>query len=111
LDVAKALRDPRNGVGSAINDHGKQKGRVIGHVVIAFHCDSPLAAEVPLCPFLGSGRDQRDEQGAVLDLAADRLIPRIPSPKLALVEPDLNATHTQRVADALGDLGVLGGIA
>jgi hypothetical protein len=35
-------------------------------------------------------RDDRNEQRAVLDLPADRLIPRIATAQLALIEPDFD---------------------
>jgi hypothetical protein len=56
-------------------------------------------------------RDHRNEQCAVLDLAADRRIPSIAAAKLALVKPDLDACGAQRIAKMLGGLGVLGGVA
>ena len=53
------------------------------------------------------GRDDRHEQRAVLDLPADRRIPRVAAAQRALVEPHLDAHRPQRVADASRGFGVL----
>ena len=53
------------------------------------------------------GRDDRNEERAVVDLAADFLIPHIPAPQLALIEPNFDAGGAQRVAQSLRSFGVL----
>ena len=42
-----------------------------------------------------------------MDLAADFLIPHIPAPKLALVEPNFDAGGAQRIAQSLCSFRVL----
>ena len=48
---------------------------------------------------------------ARLDLLADRDVPRIATPQLALVEPDLDAGCPERLADAPRRLRILRGVA
>jgi hypothetical protein len=60
------------------------------------------APEAALLARLRAGRDDRHEQRAFLDLPADRRIPRVAAAQLALVEPDVEACSTGRVADAQG---------
>jgi hypothetical protein len=50
----------------------------------------PLKAEVPRNTGVSIRRDDRNEQGAGLDLLPDRSIPRIATPQLALIEPDFD---------------------
>src|ERR1019366_7379876 len=57
------------------------------------------------------GRNDRNEQRAVADLAPDLLIPHVPAAKLALVEEDFNAGRTQCLANLLRRLRILGGVA
>jgi hypothetical protein len=67
----------------------------------------PLESKITLEPLLGMLEHDRHEQGAVADLMADRLIPRVPAPQLALIEKDLDAGGAQRLANLLGRLRVL----
>ena len=67
----------------------------------------PLETEVPLDTIMRRARNDRDEQSAGLDLPADRGVPSVPSPQLALVEPDLDAGRAQTLANPLGSLGIL----
>jgi hypothetical protein len=53
------------------------------------------------------GRNDRNKERAVVDLAPDLLIPRVPAPQLALIEKDLDAGRTQCLADLLGSLRIL----
>jgi hypothetical protein len=46
-----------------------------------------------------------------VDLPPDLLIPNIPAPQLALIEKDLDAGRTQRLANLLSGLRVLRGVA
>ena len=48
---------------------------------------------------------------AALDLFADRGIPSIPTPQLALIEPHLNARGAQSIAKLLRGLRILRSIA
>ena len=46
-----------------------------------------------------------------MDLFANLAIPDIPTPQLALVEPDLDPGGPERLANASGGLGILRGVA
>jgi len=54
----------------------------------------PLEPEIAFMPRGRIGRDDRNKERAVVDLAADFLIPHIPAPKLALVEPNFDPGGT-----------------
>jgi hypothetical protein len=56
-------------------------------------------------------RDDRDEQRTGLDLLADRVVPGVPAPQLALIEPDLDAGGTERFSNTLRRLYILRGVA
>jgi hypothetical protein len=56
------------------------------------------------------GRNDGNEERAVVDLAPDLLIPHIPAPQLTLVEEDFNAGRTQRLANLLRRLRILRGV-
>jgi hypothetical protein len=71
------------------------------------HRQLPLSTEVPFPPGIGVSRDYRDEQLALADLLADGSVPDIPAPKLALIEPNLDAARTQCLANLLRSLRVL----
>ena len=73
----------------------------------ALDCEVPLVPKIALEPLLGMLGDDRNEQRAVVDLAADFLVPRVPAPQLALIEKDLDASRTQRLANPLGRLRIL----
>ena len=53
------------------------------------------------------GGNDRNEQRAVLDLAPDLLIPGVPTAQLTLIEKDLDAARTQRIANPLRRLRIL----
>jgi hypothetical protein len=46
-----------------------------------------------------------------VDFVSDLLIPRVPAPQLALIEKDLDAGRTQCLANLLGRLDILRGVA
>ena len=71
----------------------------------------PLEAEIPLDAIVRGARDNGKEQGAGLDLPADRLVPGVPAPQLAFVEPDFDTGGAQRLANPLSRLGILRGVA
>src|ERR1700721_2547746 len=71
----------------------------------------PLQAEIALMPRGGIGRNDGNEQRAVVDLTPDLLVPGVPAAQLALVEKHLDARGTQRRANLLGSLCILGGVA
>jgi hypothetical protein len=67
----------------------------------------PLQSKVALVPRGCISRDDGNEERAVADLVADLLIPHIPAPQLALVEPDLDARSAKCLANLLGGVGIL----
>jgi hypothetical protein len=71
----------------------------------------PLQPKIAFMPRRRVGRDDGDEKRAVVDLAADFLVPDVPAPKLTLVEENLDARRTQCVANPLRSLRILGCIA
>ena len=90
---------------------GYKKGGIVGHQVGAIDGQLPFQPEVALAARLGVRGDDGNEQGAVVDLLADRVVPRVPAAQLALVEPDLDPGAAQRLADPPRGLGILRGIA
>ena len=56
-------------------------------------------------------RNDGDEERALSNLAPNVLVPRIPAPKLALVEPNLNAGRSKRLTNAARGVRVLRGVA
>ena len=71
----------------------------------------PFEAEVALCPRLRARGNDWHEERAVADLLADALVPDIPAPQLALIEPDLDAGYAQRFTDPCRSVRVLGRVA
>jgi hypothetical protein len=67
--------------------------------VRAIDPELPLEAEIPLDAIVRGMRDDREEQGAGLDLLADRGVPCVPAPQLALVEPNLDSGGSQGLAN------------
>ncbi len=67
----------------------------------------PLKAEIAFMSRGRVGRNDRNEERAVVDLVPDLLIPRVPAPQLALIEKDLDAGRTQCLANLLGSLRIL----
>jgi hypothetical protein len=51
--------------------------------------------------------DNRNEEGAVVDLVPDLLIPRVPAPQLTLIEKDLDAGGAKCLANLLRSLRIL----
>ena len=111
MDRLECIRDKRFLIASAVNDDRYQEGLLLGHVMGAFDCEVPLVPKIALEPLLGVLGDKRNEERAVVDLVPDLLIPRVPAPQLALIEKDLNARRAQCLANPLGSLRILGGIA
>ena len=72
--------------------------------------EPPLQSEIAFQARLGALGDDRHEQSAVLDLLSNLLIPGIPSPQLALIEPNLDAGGAQSVADAARRVRFLTGV-
>jgi hypothetical protein len=111
LHLPKPLRHPFIIIARVIDDDRQQEGQVGLHEVTAINRQLPFGTEVALTAIVRGVRDDRQEQGAGLDLLADRLVPRIPAPQFALVEPDFNASSAERLANPLGRLRILRGIA
>ncbi len=55
----------------------------------------PFEPEVPLDACVRVRGDDRDEERAVVNFPADFPVPGLTSPKLALVEPDLDSSGAQ----------------
>src|ERR1700729_261840 len=91
LHLAKAVRNVGPRVTRVVDDNWNQKRHALRHVVRPVHRQLPLSTEVPFPPSLGVSRNHRDEQLALADLLADGSVPDIPAPKLALIEPNLDA--------------------
>jgi len=68
-------------------------------------------AKIAFEPLLGVLGDNRNEYGAVVDLVPDLLIPRVPTPQLALIEKDLDTGSAKRFANPLRRRRILGGVA
>ena len=111
LQHAKLVGNARAGLRRVVDDHRQQEGRVIGHQVRAVHRKLPLKSKIPFAAFVRVGGDHRDEQGAVVDLLADLMVPHVPAAQFALIEPHFDPGRPQRFADAPRRLGVLRGVA
>jgi len=111
LHRAKLLRHAGDAVIGVVDDHRHEKGLLGGHVVHAVDGEPPLAPEVTLEARLSVGGNDGHEQRAFANLAADLLVPDIPTAQLALVEPDFDAAGSQRLANASGSIRVLRGVA
>ena len=85
----------------------QQEGQVGIHEVTAINRQLPFQTEVPLTAIVRGVRDDRHEQRAGLDLLTDRLVPGVPAPQLALVEPNLDSGGSQCLANLLGSLCIL----
>jgi hypothetical protein len=76
-------------------------------MVSPFDGELPLVPKVTLKPLLRVLGDNRNKEDAVVDLVPDLLIPRIPTPQLALIEKDLDAARSQPLANLPSCLRVL----
>src|SRR5215472_33751 len=84
---------------------------VAGHPVATLIRKVPLEPEVPLATRRGVRRGDGNEERAVANLATDLLVPHIPAPQLALVEPDFDAPGPKRIADPTRSIAVLRSVA
>jgi hypothetical protein len=107
LHVPEFLGHAGVDIDRGVDHHRQQECLVVGHVKRSVHRQIPFAAEVTFLARLRVGRDHGHKQRALLDLPADRRIPRVAPPQRTLVEPDVQAYCAQRVADAPGSLRVL----
>ena len=111
LHLPEFVRNESIGVAGIVDDERQQKRSLGGHQMGAIDCKLPFKTEIPFGTSARIRRDDRHEQGAGLDLLPDRGIPCVATAQLALVEPDLNAGLSQRLANAAGSTGVLRRIA
>ena len=107
MGVLRRVRLPR-GQQSTYSLHERL---VFGHVTRALHSEPPFAPKVALVACFGVGRDDRNEQPAVVDLLPDPAVPGVAASQFALIESDLNGGCAQCIANLLGRLGILRGIA
>ncbi len=103
----ESLRDRGLSFRCFINDNGQEKRHLIRDISLAFYSELPLPAEIPFKSGLGMGRDNGNEKRAVTNLIANLAIPGISAPEFTLVEPDLDTSGPQRIADATRRVGVL----
>jgi hypothetical protein len=82
-----------------VNDDRQQESLVGSHEVRAVNRELPFKTEISLDPSVRILGDDGDKERTGLDLPADRRIPGIPAPQLALVEPDLNPRVSQICAE------------
>jgi hypothetical protein len=71
---------------------------------------APLEPEIPFRPRLRMGRNDWDEESALADVPANRLIPDIAAAQFALVKPHFDAGGAQRFGNGPRHRGVLGRI-
>ena len=105
------VRDNRFLIARAVNNDRQQERAFDRHQVRALDRESPFEPKIALEPLLRVLGDQRNEERAVVDLAPDLLIPDVTAAQLALVEPDLDTGRAQRLANPLGSLRILRGVA
>ena len=107
MHLPKPLRHPFIIITRVVDDDRQQESLVGRDQVGAIDRELPLETEIPLDAIVRVVRDDREEQGAGLDLLADRLVPGVPAPQLALVEPNLDPGGSQCLANLLGSLRIL----
>ena len=98
LHPLKRLRNIRAGIRRSIQTHRHDERPIARHQVGALVRKAPFEPKVAFLPRLRVGGDEGDEQRAVADFAPDFLIPGIPAPQLALVEPHFDAAGAQPIA-------------
>jgi hypothetical protein len=111
LHGSKEVRNNRLAIAGAVDDNRHEEGFLLGHVVGALDGELPFPSEIALKPLLRMLGDDRNEQRAVVDLAPNLLVPEVPASQLALIEKDLDAGGTQRLANLLSGFRVLRGVA
>ena len=77
----------------------------------AFDGQFPFEPEVAFPALIALAGDDRHEEGALLDLAADLLVPDIAAAQLAHVEPNLDPEGAQGIGDVASRVRILAGIA
>ena len=111
LRLQERLGDAGGGFAGVVDDHGKKKRHALGQQMGAFDGQFPFEPEVAFPALIALAGDDRHEEGALLDLAADLLVPDIAAAQLAHVEPDLDPKGAQGVGDPAGRVSILAGIA
>src|ERR1700751_2191993 len=111
LQFPKLLRYPLIIVSRVVDYDRHQECFVRGHEMAAIDRELPFEPEIPFGPIMGVLGDDGKKQGAALDLLADRLIPGVSAPQLALVEPDFDSSAPKHIADPTRSIGVLRSVA
>src|SRR5580692_5076513 len=112
LHRAKPVRNEGLGLAGLIDDDGQYERHAGGESPGTLGRQVPLNPEVPLVPSLRRRRDDRDEKDTLLDLAPYLCVPFVAVLQAAVgIKPDFDSARAQAVANALGRLGVLGGVA
>jgi hypothetical protein len=107
LHCPERVRDYRVLIAGRVDNDRQEERLLLGHVMCTLGCELPFMPKITLEALLSVLRDNRNEQDAVMDLASDLLIPRIPTSQLALIEKDLDAGGAQGLANPLRGLLVL----
>ena len=95
LHRAKKVGNYRLLIAGAVDHNRHEEGLLLGQVMGALDGELPFASKIALEPFLRVLRDDRNEQRAFTDLAADLLVPQVSAAQLALIEPDLDTGGAQ----------------
>jgi hypothetical protein len=109
--TARNFSGTRPALGRGVDDDGHEKHDAVGHVMAAVGGEAPFAAEVALAARLGLRRDDRQEIGALADLATDLLIPGVAAAEFVFVIPDVDPGGFECVAAEAGGGAILGGVA
>jgi len=108
--TARNFSGTRPALGRGVDDDGHEKHDAVGHVMAAVDGEAPFAAEVAVAARLGLRRDDRQEIGALADLAADFLVPRVAAAEFVFVIPDVDPGGFEGVAEEAGGGAILGGV-
>ena len=111
LHVDERIRHVGVGLAGLVQCDRQDERLAFGHEVRSLLRQPPLEPEVALEPALRVAGNQRHEQGAVLDFAADFLIPRVAAAQFALIKPDLDPVGAEGRGNAFSRGRVFMGIA
>ena len=107
----EGIRNVCTSIGRPVYTHRQNERLVTRNHLRASISERPLQPEIAFGARSRICRDYRDKQCAIADLVVNLLIPRISSPQLALVKPDLNTNGPKGVAYAPCRRRILRGIA
>ena len=107
MNIPELIGYPLVVLARVVNNDGQQEGSVGCDQVRPVNGQLPFETKVPFHTIVRVPRDDRYEQGTGFDLLADRLVPDVPTPKRALVKPDLDTGAAQGRCYPLGGCGVL----